>query len=161
MRIRLLLAVLLAGCERPPATDDTPGGRLEAAAIARGLVADPAKAGIAGLWAGGDADRLCIVPAGGALRLGASIDYGEGQACAAAGTVKRDGDKLRVAFGDCRFDAAFSGERITFPAALPSVCARFCAGRASLAALAVERLSESISEAAALRGAHGRPLCGS
>ena len=159
MRAVLLGALALAGCHRPPASDDTAGGRLEAAAIARGLVTAPGAVGLAGVWAG-DTDRLCALAAGGVLRLGASVDYGEGQACAASGTVERHGDRLRVSFAGCRFDASFDGERVVFPAALPGGCARYCRGRASLAALAVERLSDSAAEAAALRGANGRLLCG-
>lgn len=157
MRI-VAIALALTACHRAPVPDDTPGSRLEAAAIARGLVTDPGKVSLVGLWSNGP-DRLCVVPARRALRLGASIDYGDGQACAASGTVARDGVRLRVGFGDCRVEAAFDGERITFPAALPAACDGLCAGRASLAALSVERLSESASEAASLRGANGRPLC--
>ena len=149
---------LLAACGRSAVPDASPGGRLEAAAVARGLVADPARAGLAGLWAN-DTDRLCVVPAGSTMRIGASVDYGEGQACAASGTVERQGGRLRIRFGDCRFDARFDGERISFPAELPAACARACTGRASLAALTAERLSESVSEAETLRGTNGRSLC--
>lgn len=152
------MSLLLTGCHRAAATDDTPGGKLEAAAIARGLVVDPAKAGLIGSWAS-DTDRLCVVPTASALRLGTSVDYGENQSCAASGTVERKKDKLAVTFGDCRFEASFDGERIVFPAELPAACERFCTGRASLSALAVERLSESVSEAATLRSAGGQMLC--
>ncbi len=154
----LALALLLAACERAPAVDDSPGGRLERAAVERGLVIGAAATGLTGSWAS-ETDRLCIVPQGATLRVGATVDYGEGQACAAAGEVRREGDRLRVRFGDCRFDAAFEGERITFPAELPEPCERFCAGRASLAALAVERLSDAASEAASLRSSSGKLLC--
>ena len=126
--------------------------------MARGLVVDPAKVGLAGSWAS-ETDRLCVVPAGSMMRLGASVDYGPEQSCAAAGTVRQRGEKLDVRFGDCRFEASFDGERIVFPAELPSACGRFCVGRASLASLAVARLSESVSEAATLRGAKGQRLC--
>ena len=158
VRLAIGLMLLLGACQRAPVKDETPGGRLEAAAIARGLVADPTKAGLIGSWAG-DTDRLCVVPAGDATRLGAIVDYGDGQSCAASGTVNRDGGELRVRFGACRFDATFDGERITFPAELPAACSGLCSGRASLAALSVERLSESISEAASLRTSRGRTLC--
>lgn len=162
MKRLLALGLLLAACRQTPVVDDSPGGRLEAAAIARGLVADPAKAGLAGSWAS-DTDRLCVVPGGGAsrgqIRVGASVDYGEGQGCAASGTMERDGDKLNVDLGACRFEASFDGERIVFPAELPGACDRLCTGRASLSALAVERLSESVSEAATLRGPGGQRLC--
>lgn len=160
MRVATVLMLVLAACDRAPPTalPDTPGGRLEAVAVARGLVVDPAKVGLAGSWAS-ETDRLCVVPAGSTLRLGASVDYGPEQSCAASGTVTRDGEKLDVILGDCRFEASFDGERIVFPPQLPRACERFCTGRASLAALTVERLSESVSEAATLRSAGGQPLC--
>jgi hypothetical protein len=88
------------------------------------------------------------------------IDYGEGQGCSASGTVRRSGDRLRLVFGDCRVEARFDGERISFPAEVPEACEALCTGRASLAALAVEQLSTSESEAATLRGRDGKLLCG-
>ncbi|SFP33678.1 hypothetical protein [Sphingomonas rubra] len=155
--------LLLAGCDRPApsATSNSAGARLEAAAIARGLVVDPARATLVGVWAH-DTDRLCVTgPAGGEQRVGAVVDYGEGQACSAAGTVRRSGERLRVSFGrDCRFDARFDGERIAFPAELPRSCDALCSGRASLSALTVDRLSDSASEAATLRGDQRQLLCG-
>lgn len=155
----LALLLLVTACQRAVPVADTPGARLEAAAIARGLVADPGAAAT-GSWAR-ETDRLCVVPAGDRLQLGASVDYGEGQGCAASGTVRRTGKGLRVEFGACRFDAGYDGERISFPAVLPVACDRFCSGRASLSALTVERLSGSVSEAQTLRGANGRLLCNS
>lgn len=155
----MALALLLAACnqaEPPPA--DTPGARLEQAAIARGLVPDPKRGTLNGSWAS-DTDRLCIVPAGQITRIGASIDYGEGQGCAASGDVERDGATLRVRFGDCRIEARYDGERIAFPPTLPAACERLCSGRASLTALTVEQVSQSTSEAAMLRGPNGKLLC--
>jgi hypothetical protein len=156
----LAILLLLAACGEAERAPDTPGARLEAAAIARGLVPDPTGGTLTGIWAS-EADRMCIVPAGADMRLGVSVDYGEGQACAGSGSLRRDGDRLRVELTDCRFDASFDGERIMFPAELPQACQRLCTGRASLSALRVERLSESASEAATLRGTGGQPLCGS
>lgn len=153
----LLLA--LAACQRAEPVPDTPGARLEAAAVARGLVPDVASGTLFGSWAS-ETDRLCVVPGERETRMGVRVDYGEGQGCAASGTVERDGATLRVAFGACRFEAEYDGERITFPSVLPPTCERLCSGRASLTALAVERLSESASEAAMLRAADGRLLCG-
>lgn len=157
--MRALAALLvLAACREAAPVPATPGARLEAAAVARGLVPDPASGSLFGSWAS-ESDRLCIVPAGSGMRIGARIDYGEGQGCAASGTVERDGASVRVQFGNCRFDAAYDGERITFPPSLPPACERLCAGRASLTALTVERLSESVSEAAMLRAPDGKLLC--
>lgn len=154
----LTVVLLLSACQRPQPVAPTPGSRLEQAAVARGLVPDADGGTLTGSWAS-DTDRVCVVPVGAATQLGVSIDYGEGQDCAASGTVDRHGNRLRVRFGDCRFDARFDGERISFPAELPSSCDRLCTGRASLSAMAVERLSESVSEAATLRGPNGKLLC--
>jgi hypothetical protein len=158
---RWLFLLMLCGCgeaSREQAT--TPGAALEAAAVAEGLVADPARASLVGSW-GRDSDRVCVVgPDRGEQRIGAVVDYGDGIGCSAGGTVRRDGDRLKVVLGeDCRFDARFDGERIIFPAEVPEACEARCTGRASLAALTVERLSESASEATTLRGRRGEMLC--
>lgn len=157
MRV-LVPLLLLAACGRAEQAPETPGARLEAAAVARGLVADPTGP-LVGSWAG-ESDRLCVVPAGDKLRLGALVDYGEGQGCAASGEATRTGNTLHIRFGACRIDAAFDGERIAFPAELPSACNTACVGRASLTALTVTRQSGSVSEAGTLRAPNGRLLCG-
>jgi hypothetical protein len=158
----LAAVALLAGCgSRPEASADaaTSGARLEAAAIRTGLIDDPTRADLVGSWAL-DTDRVCVVPgAKGLLRLGALVDYGEGQGCAASGTAQRSGDRVRVAFSTCRFEARFEGDRIVFPAELPASCDSLCTGRASLAALTVERLSTSTAEAETLRTPGGKLLC--
>lgn len=152
--------LLLAACgSKPQPAQDTPGAKLEAAAVRAGLVIDPATASFAGSWAL-ETDRLCIVPDDrGTFRIGALVDYGEAQGCAASGTARRRGDRIAVTFGACNFDASFDGERIVFPAELPGACERFCTGRASLAALTVEHLSTATSEAETLRSSAGRQLC--
>lgn len=157
MRV-LLLALALAACERAPSGAVTAGDKLEAAAIARGLVSDPDRADPVGSWAQGE-DRVCVVPQGQAYRIGAAVDFGEGQGCIASGTAERSGAQLRVRLSGCAFKAGFDGERIVFPPELPASCARLCTGRATLSALAVERLSTSASEAAMMRATNGRPLC--
>lgn len=162
MRVAAAIAcIVLAGCDdQPDRVHQTPGARLERAAMASGLVTDPDRIDLTGSWAR-DTDRLCILPGeAGDVRIGALIDYGEGQGCAASGTGRRRGDRLSIRFGGCRFDAVLDGERLTFPAEMPGACDRACTGRASLAALAVDRLSTSRSEARTLRTPAGRALCG-
>ncbi|GAA0665246.1 hypothetical protein FHT00_000951 [Sphingomonas insulae] len=160
MRRAPALALLLAACgTQPQPAQDTPGAKLEAAAVQAGLVIDPATASLVGSWAL-DTDRLCVLPAErDTFRIGALIDYGEGQGCAASGSARRRGDRVAVTFGACRFDATFDGDRIVFPAELPAACDRFCTGRASLAALTVTHLSTATSEAETLRTPSGRALC--
>lgn len=166
MRIEAAAALLLlAACgEKPAQVNGSPGARLEQAARAAGIVADPARASLIGSWAR-ETDRVCAVPAEGTrpgreVRLGVLIDYGEGQGCAASGIARQSGGKVAVAFGACRFDAQFDGDRLSFPAELPSACDALCTGRATLSAVSVERLSSSVSEAETLRTPAGRALCG-
>ncbi|TPG15253.1 hypothetical protein EAH87_16030 [Sphingomonas koreensis] len=156
----------LAGCSshQQPATDDDPtgaGARLEAAAIATGVVADPDSSDLTGVYTR-DTDSICIVPAATDFRIGLGMDYGAGQQCTGQGSVTRDGATLHIAIGDggCRFDGRFDGDRIALPGSLPAACDALCSGRASLAGMAVDRLSNSLSEAETLRGPKGQALCG-
>jgi hypothetical protein len=150
----------LASCPVTHRAEVVRAPTLEEAAIARGLVRDPADVDLTGLYAR-DTDRLCITGSSLSYRIGAYVDYGDGIACNAAGTVERDGQVLHVDFGDnCRFDARFDGERVTFPASVPSECRARCTRRASLAALEVQRLSGSSAEAAAMRNGKGDQPCG-
>jgi hypothetical protein len=154
-----VLALLLAACgPAQPEAGNTAGDRIEAAARASGLVIDPASRSLTGSWAR-ETDHACIVPAGNDTRIGVMIDYGEGQTCAGRGTLTRDGAALDIWLGGCRVRASYDGERITFPGAVPAACERLCSGRASLAALVVDRLSDSASEAATLRAPNGQLLC--
>lgn len=166
MKRPLFALALLAGCsqqsQQPAATPPTPASELEAAAIEAGVVADPNSTDIVGLYAR-DTDRVCIVPSATAYRIGVFVDYGDDQACSGSGVVDHVGEQLSVNFPatpGCTFDARFEGDHIVFPATVPEACAKLCQQRASLAALTVDRLSDSVSEASTLRDAKGRLLCG-
>jgi hypothetical protein len=155
-----VLALLLGGCGKAPEAPAAAnaGAALEATAIARGIVADPAKVDPVGLY-GSDSDRLCVVPAGEGYRVGAAVDYGEGQGCFATGEASGRGT-LDVQFGEgCRVSITLEGDRASFPATLPAGCDRFCTGRASLAALSADRISGSATEAASAVTAAGAKLC--
>ena len=160
----VLVLLLLAACSRQPdAPRQTaaPATGLEAAAIEAGVIPDPNGADIAGLYAR-DTDRMCVVPTATAYRIGVYVDYGEDQNCGGSGVVTRVGETLNVDFPiapGCNFDARFEGDRIAFPGRVPDGCAKLCSNRASLAALDVDRLSESVSEASTLRDAKGKLLC--
>ena len=163
----LFAVLLLAGCQRSdpkqPASAATARG-LEAAAIQAGVIPDPANTDITGLYAR-ETDRICIVPSATAYRIGVFVDYDEQQNCGGSGVVTRVGETLHITLGpgaqgtDCSFDARFEGDRIVFPARVPEGCQKVCLRRASVAALDVTRLSESVSEASTLRDAKGRLLC--
>jgi len=161
VRAILLLALVVAGCDRAPSatTGDSAGARLEAAAERAGIVSDP-DAPLEGAWAR-DTDRLCVVGTGKTSRIGVSVDYGEDQGCAATGVAEREGTALRLTFGDCRIVAQYDGDRIVFPAIVADACQALCTGRATLAAVTVDRQSMARSEALTLRSSKGTRLCSS
>lgn len=168
-RVLAVALLLVAGCSThsdPPAGNNAsavaPTG-LEAAAIEAGVIPDPNNTDITGLYAR-DTDRVCIVPSVTAYRVGVFVDYGDEQGCGGSGTVTRVGENLHLELDDaagCSFDARFEGDRIVFPGRLPDACQKLCTRRASIAALDVGRLSESVSEASTLRDSRGKLLCGS
>lgn len=160
MRIALVALLLLAGCAQEADVTNEGGAALERAAIAAGVVRDPQGTALAGLYAR-DTDQVCIVAAGDGYRIGASVDYGD-QGCSAAGRAVREGERLRITLdgaAGCSFEARLDGERIIFPGAVPAGCDVLCNGRASLAALEADLLSEAAAEAATMRDRRGRELC--
>ncbi|QDZ07407.1 hypothetical protein FPZ24_07875 [Sphingomonas panacisoli] len=164
MKRALAVLLLLGGCQGQSAPDarPTPSG-LEAAAIEAGIISDPAGTDPTGLYAR-DRDKICIVPSATAYRVGVYVDYGNDYFCSGSGEATRTGETLHVELSSapgCSFDAKFDGDRIAVPGALPEACQKACSKRASLAGLNVERLSDSPSEAAALRDGRGRMLCDS
>jgi len=154
---------LLAACHRAvpkPDATATPNS-LEAAAIAAGVIDDPSTVDPTGLYTR-DRDKICVVPSASAFHVGIYVDYGDGYACSGSGEATRAGETLHVELTSapgCSFDATFDGERIAVPGKLPDACQKACSSRASLAGLSVEKLSDSLSEASALRDGRGRMLC--
>ncbi len=165
-RSAALALLLLAACSgaqptKQPPRQQTPQTDLESAAIQAGVIADPANTNITGLYAR-DTDRVCIVPTATSYRIGVFVDYGDNQHCSGSGSVTRVGETLHVDLDGtegCSFDARFDGDRIAFPGRLPEACAKVCGGRASMAALDVDQLSQSVSEASTLRDHRGKLLC--
>ena len=158
-----VLVALLGAChgsQPTPQATSTPTS-LEAAAIEAGIVADPANTDPTGLYTR-DRDRICVVPSATAFRIGIYVDYGDTYYCSGQGEATRAGETLHVELANapgCNFDARFEGDRIVLPGRLPDTCQKACSSRASLAGLSVERMSDSPSEAGALRDGRGRMLC--
>lgn len=164
----LAVLVVLTGCRQAqpsgqPATPAPTG--LEAAAIQAGIIPDPASTDITGLYAR-ETDRVCIVPSATAYRIGVTVDFDDSEHCSGSGVVTRVGETLHVTLdtartaAGCRFDARFEGDRIVFPGRLPAGCQAVCQDRASIAGLALDRLSDAASEASTLRDPRGKLLCG-
>lgn len=157
----MLLAACGARADRTAADNAAVASDLESAAIAAGVIPDPTSSDITGLYAR-DGDRLCVVPEQLNFRIGAFIDYGGTQSCSGSGTATRAGEVLHVRFDHaegCEFDARYEGDRIVFPGRVPAACDRLCTGRASLAAMDAALLSNSLSEASAMRNGKGWLLC--
>jgi hypothetical protein len=161
-RLALVTALFLSACNGPSVASrgNSAGDALERAARAGGMVADPAALKPAGVYGSGE-DKVCLVPDGAdRYRIGASVDLGEQQRCTGRGTALGR-DKLDVRLGaECAFVASLDGDAIVFPAVLPGACDTMCEGRATLAALAAARLSDSVSEATRAIGSDEKPLCG-
>lgn len=160
MKLPAAVLLILGGCHGQASQPATPTS-LEAAAIAAGVIADPDNSDPTGLFAR-DRDRLCVVPSASAYRVGVYIDYGDDQMCSGTGQATRAGETLHIEMDTaqgCSFDARFEGDRISFPGRLPEACNTLCSRRASISGLIVERLSDSPSEAAAMRDGKGRMLC--
>lgn len=166
-RFGLAAAMLLVGCERtaePPPPLPSAGQKLEQAALAAGLVSDSARVEVSGVFQS-EGDLVCLLPpradGGDEHVIGISVDYGEGQRCVARGTAEGR-TTLALDLGEgCRFDARLDADRLVLPGQVPSGCSSACSGRATLAAVAVERLSSAAAEAARTRGADGALLCAS
>lgn len=154
------IALMLAGCgggENTAAPGSPPD--LERAAIERGVIRDPASTDLTGLYAR-ETDRLCIVRQGYGYRIGISSDYGNEIFCSGRGTVSRSGETLQIELGQgCSFDARYDGDRIRLPGRVPAACQALCERRVSLAGMEVTRLSDSVTEARAMRDPRGHELC--
>lgn len=157
------MLLILGAChssQPAPQATATPTS-LEAAAIEAGVISDPANSDPTGLYTR-DRDRICVVPSATAFRIGIYVDYGDAYYCSGQGEATRAGETLHVELANapgCNFDAAFDGDRIVVPGRLPDACQKACSPRASLTGLSVERMSDSPSEASALRDGKGRMLC--
>ena len=158
-RLAVTAFLALAACGAQPGDSAASSPDLETAAIQRGLLPDPVSADPVGLYAR-DTDRLCIVEGKGGYRVGLTTDFGEGIACNGSAIGALSGDRVTLKFSEeCQVEAAFRGDRITLPGKVPDGCKTLCRGRASLAGVDVSRLSNSGSEARAMRGANGKLLC--
>ena len=171
-RTSLILLLLLAACQREPASDAGPvtgvvaASGLEQAAIASGAIADAAAISPVGLFqrnheAGRDA--LCVIPGkGGALRFGLEANFGEDQSCRGRGNARRTGDKLILSFagGDrCIIVAQYDGDQVALPGVVDMACADLCEGRGTLEGVSFPRIANDAASALRARERGGDALC--
>lgn len=168
----LILPILLCACQQaaqqdvsaPVQNGQAPSG-LERAAIESGVIADAGRISPVGLYqrrheAG--RDLLCVVADGpNKFRIGAEVEFGEGQTCKGRGTARRAGDKLILRFprAQCTIVATYEGDRVALPGVVDVHCADLCQNRASMEGVAFPRLAYDEKAALAARDRGGDGLC--
>ncbi|WP_447754519.1 hypothetical protein [Sphingopyxis fribergensis] len=161
-----LVALLLAGCERPAPDDRAKGidadNPLEVAARERGVVRPeaPTPVGVFERTHDLGRDAMCVVPDGaGKWRFAVTAAFGPALSCTANGTMVREGDGWRMRFAGaegCEATVHEEEDELRLPGNLPQQCDRLCPDRASLSGLRLPRASWSAADAGDLRIADRR-----
>lgn len=162
--ILLLVAMLTAGCTADQVPEEN-GAAEGSGQVADRLVTRPERlVRLTGLYEGPGPEarnQLCIVE-GREAEFGIVVWGAAGHACSGAGTVRRNGDRLRFAMaGDsaCTIDAGIDGRSIVFPDDVPSTCAYYCGARASFAGTRLTQRGASVEDARKAKDPVGEPLC--
>lgn len=144
----LILSFMLAGCGSGAGGGATAGG-------------------LTGLYEGGSGPRrsqLCLIEREGVSPSFGLIAWGSGDAnCSASGTVRVEGDRLRLLPDNdesCAMAARVEGGRVSLTGVLSPECARYhCGGDARLDGAAFERVGDSADDAARAVDVAGDRLC--
>lgn len=170
----LSLLIFLAACHRPDAlqkydgVDDSenPPSALEKAALNAGVVTDPAKVSVPGLYqrrheAG--VDTLCVAPGNDRRHdFGMEAIFGTEQYCRGEGTARRVGDKLILYFSgrsQCIVVARYDGDQVALPGVVDVKCADLCSGRGSLEGVTFPRLPFGSEARKQVMDREGGPIC--
>ncbi len=163
--------VLLASCDSSDESGNQQAGRApgQAPQAAGEGDRDKGRGGsvtdLAGLYEGSGEPRhqMCVVEGkGGEERFGLIVWGANQHSCSGAGTVSREGDKLRLAMAgdsECTIEATISGKTVKLPSSVPQGCAYYCGARASLGG--AELTQQGTTKEAAMRAKDlvGEPLC--
>jgi hypothetical protein len=164
MKKLLITLLLLAACSQE---GEQGGGNLVAPKQKKVEPAQPPRLGsLVGLYEGGDSqprNQMCVVEGkGGEERFGLVVWGGNMHSCSGAGTVTRDGAKLRLAMaGDsaCTIEAMISGKTIRLPERTPQGCAYYCGARATLGGAELTQTGTTENDAMKAKDLVGDPLC--
>src|SRR3712207_6594514 len=167
MKTLLIPLLLLAACSQQEGQKES-GNTAAPAARDEGGPAQPPRLGtLVGLYEGGTSEpknQMCVVEGkGGGDRFGLVVWGGNMHSCSGAGTVTRNGSKLRLAMaGDsaCTIEATVSGNTIRLPESTPAGCAYYCGARASLGGAELTQTGTSKADAMKAKDLAGDPLCG-
>jgi hypothetical protein len=165
MRKLLIPLLLLAACSQP---GDQGGGNASASEQqTKSQPRKPAALGtLIGLYEGGAGsprNQMCVVEGkGGETRFGLVVWGGNMHSCSGAGTLARDGDKLRLAMAgdsECTLEAAISGNTVRLPEQVPQGCAYYCGARANLGGAELTQSGTTEADAMKAKDLVGDPLC--
>jgi hypothetical protein len=113
--------------------------------------------------AGSSKNQMCVVEGkGGEARFGLVVWGGNMHSCSGAGTLAREGDKLRFAMAgdsECSFEATVSGKTIRLPERTPEGCAYYCGARANLGGAELTQSGTTEADAMRAKDLVGDPLC--
>jgi hypothetical protein len=165
MKKLLIPLLLLAACSQQGGQDG--GNETAPAQQAKSAPAQPPRlATLVGLYEGGAGspkNQMCVVEGkGGEARFGLVVWGGNLHSCSGAGTVDREGDRLRLAMaGDsaCTVEAVISGRTIRMPEQTPPGCAYYCGARASLGGAELTQTGTGEADAMKAKDLVGDPLC--
>jgi len=165
MKKLLIPLLILSACSQQQ--DEQGGGNTAAPRPAQERRTQPPRIGtLVGLYEGGAGSRknqMCVVEGeGGEARFGLVV-WGENMhSCSGAGTLAKDGAKLRLAMaGDfaCTIEAVISGKTVRLPQETPQGCAYYCGARAKLGGAELTQTGTVESDAMKAMDLVGDPLC--
>ena len=165
MKRLLLPLLLLAACQQQPAGQVGGGNDAAAKQASEQPGRLPRLGTLIGLYEGGGTPRnqMCVVEGkGGEARFGLVVWGGNMHSCSGAGTLAKDGDKLRLAMaGDsaCTIEATISGKTLRLPDKTPEGCAYYCGARASLGGAELTQTGTTEGDAMKAKDLVGDPLC--
>jgi hypothetical protein len=160
MKKYMVLLAFVTGCGASDDGNDSapPQGRPAAVAVA-------APSSLAGYYEGGSAaapNQLCVVEKGGDAQFGIVVWGANLSACSGAGTVERDGDRLRLRMtGDqaCTIAARLRGGAITVEGPTAASCSYYCGARVGFEGTSFARKGSTAADIAKARDPAGDPLC--
>ena len=166
MKKLLIPLLLLAACS--PEGQQGEGNEAAPRRQTKAEPAQPPRIGtLVGLYEGGNSQprhQMCVVEGkSGGDRFGLVVWGGNMHSCSGAGTITRDGTRLRLAMaGDsaCTIDATISGKTIRLPDRTPPGCAYYCGQRASLNGAELIQTGTTEADAMKAKDLVGDPLCG-
>lgn len=167
MKKYLILLALVSGCSASDNGNLPTANSAKEPGAAIQTTAAPAtpQAALTGLYEGGHADapsQLCVVEKKSETRFGLVVWGANLSACGGAGTIERDGDRLRFRMsGDqaCTVEGRIDNGTIRFSGPVPSGCSYYCGAHVGFQGVSLARKGGTIGDAMKAKDPAGDPLC--